>query len=171
MGETAWLIASSYAAVSIVGAAIAVAVWRSTRGGGTADPARLAERERSWFVVVVALLAALFLGTIFFIPYGREAGASGQVVEVTALQFAWRIEPNEVKARTPVEFRLRATDVNHAFGVYDDRERLVLQVQVMPERTQKAVHTFERPGTYSVLCLEFCGLGHHVMETTFEVTP
>lgn len=171
MGSTAWLIAISYAAVSVVGAAISLAVWRSTRGGGAADPAQLAKRERAWLAVVVALLAGLLFGTIFFIPYGRGAGASGQVVEVTAAQFAWLIEPNEVKAGTPVEFRLRATDVNHGFGVYDDRERLVLQVQVMPERTQKAVHTFERPGTYTVLCLEFCGLGHHVMETTFEVTP
>ncbi len=171
MGPTAWLIAISYAAVSVVGAAIAVVVWRSTRGGGDADPARLAKRERAWLAVVLALLAALLLATIFFVPYGDEAGASGQVVEVTSSQFAWRIEPNKVKAGTPVEFRLRTPDVNHGFGVYDDRERLVLQVQIMPGRTQKAVHTFERPGTYRVLCLEFCGLGHHVMVTTFEVTP
>jgi cytochrome c oxidase subunit 2 len=41
----------------------------------------------------------------------------------------------------------------------------------MPGKTQKLVHTFSDPGTYEILCLEFCGVGHHKMTATFEVTP
>jgi cytochrome c oxidase subunit 2 len=91
-------------------------------------------------------------------------------VDVKAQQFSWTMSPARVRAGQEVEFRLTATDVNHGFGVYDDRDHLVAQVQVVPGKTQKLVHTFTRPGTYSVLCLEFCGVGHHIMETTFEVT-
>jgi cytochrome c oxidase subunit 2 len=46
---------------------------------------------------------------------------------------------------------------------------LQFQAQVGADQTQKIVHTFHRPGTYEVLCLEFCGVDHHKMTTTFEV--
>jgi cytochrome c oxidase subunit 2 len=31
------------------------------------------------------------------------------------------------------------------------------------------VYTFDQPGTYTVQCLEYCGLGHAPMKATFEV--
>ncbi len=170
MSTTTLVIAVSYSIVVVLGIAIAVVVWRSTRVRGRADPEQLAHRERTWLVIVVLLLTGLLAATIWFTPYRESsAGASGQVVNVEARQFAWTISPAKVRADQEVEFRLTSTDVNHGFGVYDDRERLVAQVQVPPGKTQTLVHTFTRPGTYRVLCLEFCGVGHHVMETTFEV--
>jgi cytochrome c oxidase subunit II len=30
--------------------------------------------------------------------------------------------------------------------------------------------TLSTPGTYHVLCFEFCGIGHHLMQSTFKVT-
>ncbi len=172
MTTTTLVIAVSYSVVVVLGIAAAVVVWRSTRLRGGVDPDRLAHRERTWLVIVVLLLTGLLAATIWFTPYRQtDAGASGQVVNVHAQQFAWTISPAKVHAGVPVEFRLTSQDVNHGFGVYDHRERLVAQVQVVPGKTQTLVHTFTRPGTYRVLCLEFCGVGHHVMETAFEVVP
>jgi cytochrome c oxidase subunit II len=34
----------------------------------------------------------------------------------------------------------------------------------------RLVYTFARPGRYRVLCLEYCGLAHHGMNSEFEVT-
>lgn len=171
VNDTALVITVAYAIACVLGSAVAIGVWRSTahREAGQTDVGNWSRRETGWFVIVLAVLFVLFLGTIFLVPYGETAGPGKQVVRVTGVQFAWAIEPAEVVAGRPVEFLATSSDVNHAFGVYDDEQRLVFQAQVIPGKTQKIVHTFRRPGVYKVLCLEFCGLRHHEMLTTFEV--
>ena len=171
MNDTALVITVAYAIACVLGAAVAIGVWRSTfhRDAGQTEVGHWSRRETSWFVVVLVGLFALFLGTIFLVPYGETAGAGKQVVRVTGVQFAWAIEPAEVVTGRPVEFLATSRDVSHAFGVYDEEHRLVFQAQVLPGETQKIVHTFRRPGVYQVLCLEFCGLRHHEMVTTFDV--
>jgi cytochrome c oxidase subunit 2 len=170
---TALAIVVSYSVVVVVGLALALGLWRSTRSGRKPlEHERLARRERSWLVAVVVLLVALLFGTIFFVPYDDSAGARGQVVRVTAQQFGWMVEPATVRAGVPVEFELQSRDVQHGFGIYNADHYLLFQVQV-PVRgdTQRAVYTFEQPGTYDVLCIEFCGFGHHLMTSRIEVLP
>lgn len=171
MTTTAWIITLAYAVVVVLGSAVALVVAGSTRRrAATADDvAAYSHREGVWLIVVLALLFALLMSTIFFIPYGKTAGPGAQVVRVTGVQFAWAVTPGTVRAGVPVEFLATSRDVNHGFGVYDANGVLQFQAQVIPDRTQKIVHTFSRPGTYEVLCLEFCGRDHHKMRTTFEV--
>jgi len=173
MGTTAIVIAVSYTAVCAVAFVLVALLARTTRGrepDRQPDLQRLRETERRWFVVVIVLLVALFAATIFFIPYGRSAGSDAQVLEVQALQFAWVVPPKPVKAGREVEFRLTSKDVNHSFAVYTAGGKLLFQVQVMPDRTQTYVYTFDRPGTYRVLCLEYCGVGHARMQSEIRVT-
>jgi cytochrome c oxidase subunit II len=171
VSPTAVVITVAYCVAVAIGAAVSIAVWRSTRRRDELgiDTGRLEKRERTWLFIVLAALIALLLGTIFSTPYGRSAGKNAQVVRVTAVQFAWSVDPPTVQANRQVVFYLTSTDVNHAFGVYDAKNVLQFQVQVVPGKTQKYVHTFHRPGTYTVLCLEFCGVEHDKMETTIEV--
>jgi len=172
IGQTAIVIAVFYAVVVVLGAAVAIAVWRSTRRRDPdADTELLARREKAWFVITVALLAGLLFATIFFTPYGKSAPSNAQVVQVQGFQFGWLIEPSSIRAGVPVEFQLRSRDANHAFAVYNADDVLLFQVQVVPERTQKYVYTFKKPGTYEVLCFEYCGLDHDLMRATLEVTP
>ena len=170
MSHTAVVIAISYSLAVAICSVIVVAVWRSTRRRGKGIEVETVERrEQLWFVAVLAVLAALLFGTIFSTPYGKSAGRNAQVVRVTAVQFAWSIDPPTVQAGRQVVFYLTSTDVNHGFGVYDPKGVLQLQAQVIPGKTVEVVHTFKRPGTYTVLCLEFCGVYHHLMQTTIEV--
>jgi cytochrome c oxidase subunit 2 len=171
VSPTAVVITVAYSIAVAIGAVLCIAVWRSTRRRGEPgiDTERAERRERTWLFVVLAALIALLFGTIFSTPYGRSAGANAQVVRVTAVQFAWSVDPPTVQAGRQVVFYLTSSDVNHAFGVYDAKGVLQFQVQVIPGKTQKYVHTFHRPGTYTVLCLEFCGVDHDKMETTIEV--
>jgi cytochrome c oxidase subunit 2 len=170
VGTTAKIVAISYLALVVVGIVVSIALVRTTRLRHAAVNAEeLARRERTWLGIVIALLVALLLATIFYIPYGASAGTDRQVVRVRASQFAWRLDPATVKAGTPVEFELTSADVNHGFGVYDANDVLLFQVQVIPGKTQRTVHTFDRPGTYRILCLEFCGFAHHLMESTITV--
>ncbi len=170
MSGTGTVIAVAYGIAVVVGATVAILVWSSTLRRRSVDRERLERRERTWFFVVLAVMTALLFGTIFFVPYGESAGKGAQVVRVTGVQFAWAVDPAAVRAGRRVVFYVTSTDVNHGLGVYDASNRLLFQVQVPPDRTQKVVHTFSKPGTYRLLCLEFCGTDHHRMEATLEVT-
>ncbi|HWB22182.1 MAG TPA: hypothetical protein VG652_04785 [Gaiellaceae bacterium] len=173
MGRIAIIIAVFYGAVCVLAIAFMVMVAFSTRrknGRPEPDLERLGEHEKTWFAIVVALLAALLFATILFTPYGRGAGANAQVVHVKAIQFAWLVSGKPIKTGTPVEFDLTSADVNHGFGVYTAGGKLLFEVQVMPGLTQRYVYTFRKPGVYTILCMEYCGLGHDRMQGQLTVT-
>jgi cytochrome c oxidase subunit 2 len=171
MHSTAVLIAVSYAVVCLLGIGVFLVLWRSTTRGGEVDTEKLAHREKSWLAVVVLGLLALLFATIFLTPYGESAPPGSQVVNVEARQFAFLLDQRTIRAGEPVEFRLTTPDVNHGFGVYTANDEFVLQAQVVPEFTTTVVHTFDEPGTYKILCLEYCGLNHHGMAGQLEVIP
>jgi cytochrome c oxidase subunit II len=171
VNSVAILIAVLYAIVSVIGVLVFVVLARSTTKGGEVDEKKLAHREKAWLFVVIAGLLVLLFGTIFFTPYGQTAPAGAQVVNVDGRQFAFVIEPREVQAGEPVEFLLTASDVNHGFGLYTEDNEFVFQAQMVPDTVTRVVHTFDDPGTYKVLCLEFCGLNHHGMVGQIEVVP
>lgn len=92
-----------------------------------------------------------------------------QVVDVVGHQWFWQMKPATVKTGSKVEFRVTSADVNHDFAIYAPNGRIVAQVQAMPGYTNKMLHTFTRPGTYIVQCLEYCGAGHAPMHTVLHV--
>jgi cytochrome c oxidase subunit II len=165
------LITVAYAVTVIAAVWISVFVIRSTRRPSEVDAGSLAHRESHWGLIVVTALVLLTLLTIFSTPYFTSSaeGERVQVVRVEGVQFAWVIKPNRVRAGEPVEFRLRSKDVNHAFALYRGN-KLEVQVQVPPDFDQRLTHTFDEPGTYRVVCLEFCGVNHHLMQSQIEVT-
>ena len=177
MNPTAFTIAVLYTAVCVVAIAIVLVIWYSThrrpeRDGDEVDTQLLAHREKSWFAIVVAALGALLLATLPFIPYGDNAAAEGQqTVAVDGVQFAWNIEPATITAGVPTRFTVTASDVTHGFAVYNDDNVMLFQIQAIPDHPSDIVHTFDEPGRYQVVCLEFCGAKHHEMLSTFTVEP
>jgi cytochrome c oxidase subunit 2 len=159
----------AFTIVCAFGIIVLLVVAASTRGPRTLDLERIQHAERSWFVVAVVILIAILVATIAFTPYGRSAGKDAQVVNIQAFQFAWVIPSVPLKAGRQVEFRLTSKDVNHSFAVYTAGGKLLFQVQVMPGKTQTYVYTFHKPGTYQVVCLEYCGVGHADMKSEFTV--
>lgn len=105
----------------------------------------------------------------FPIPLQRAPLGIDQVVEVVGIQWAWQIKPDTVQAGSPVEFRVTSKDVNHGFAIYAPDGRMRVQSQAMPGVINKIVHTFDEPGTYRVLCLEYCGVGHAPMMSRITV--
>ncbi len=172
MGATAKTIGVFYLVLIVIGVLVALGIAWSTlvRPRLAADPQRLAQRERFWMLAVLVMLAALLFSTIFFTPYGESAGRDRQVVRVVAKQFAWQITPATVKVGVPVQFRMTSDDVSHGFGLYDSNDVLLKQAQVAPDHEQLLVYTFKKPGTYRILCLEFCGFAHHLMTSSIRVT-
>lgn len=172
MGPTATVIAYIYSVATIVICIIAVGVWRSTRGDRKElDAEQAAHRERGWLAIVVAFLVTTLLLTIFLVPYGESAKTNAQKVDVVARQFGFTITPAKVAAGRQVEFTLTSADTTHGFGVEYPTGGIAFQAQIVPEHTQRVVWTFDTPGTWQVVCLEYCGVGHHAMLSTIEVTP
>lgn len=174
MNTTAVVIGVAYLVTVVLGSLLALALARSATHSAETDHAKLARRENTWLVIVVLLLVSLLLSTIWLTPYGdeEEAAAAGtRVVEVTGAQFAWTVEPREVRAGERIEFRIRATDVSHGFGLYDPDDDFVFQVQAVPDELQKEFATLTKPGVYRVVCLEFCGVAHHAMLSRLVVRP
>ncbi|HJT51588.1 MAG TPA: cytochrome C oxidase subunit II [Nitrosospira sp.] len=123
-----------------------------------------------WAVALVFLPAMVF--NLMDLPYDapRAAGTGpAQVINVTGHMWYWEMDRDEVNAGQPVEIRVTSADVNHGFGIYDPDLRLVAQTQAMPGYTNVIRHTFDREGTYRVLCMEYCGVAHHNMMTEIKV--
>ena len=164
-----------YLGFCVVGLSIFAVIYLSTRKSQREKPMSVSKwkkRENVWFFVVLASLAVAVVATITDTPWNAEAKPGRQAVKVIAKQFAFLITPADGKPITvgrQVEFQLHAEDVNHAFAVFAPNGAIVGQAQVMPGWDGTLRLTFDKPGTYTVTCYEYCGLGHHQMITTFEV--
>ncbi len=95
-------------------------------------------------------------------------------VEVTAMQFAFLFRyPGSdilsgelhVPSDRPVELRMEAKDVIHAFWVPQFR----LKQDVIPGQTTVLTFTPTRPGSYPIVCAELCGPYHGGMRSTVIV--
>ncbi|SFP61378.1 cytochrome c oxidase subunit 2 [Nitrosomonas cryotolerans] len=126
------------------------------------------------FWVLVLVFFPVMIYTLFDLPYSpghskQDSSAEPQVINVTGHSWYWQMSNNEVTTGTPVEINVTSADVNHGFGIYDTNMRLVAQTQAMPEYTNKIRHTFDKAGTYRILCMEYCGVAHHSMMSEIKV--
>lgn len=118
-------------------------------------------------VAVLVVLGVAFLISLGFLPYAaarvERLGSPQVTVDVEGSMWRWALSQERVPVGRTVEFRVTSRDVNHGFGIYAPDGRLVAQVQAMPGYTNRLIVRFDRPGTYTIRCLEFCATGHHVM--------
>lgn len=91
------------------------------------------------------------------------------IVSLTGSQWSWDFKPKQVPVGKPIVFAVTSTDVNHGVGIYDPDGRLLTQTQGMPGYINRVQFTFTKPGTYRLLCLEYCGLAHHDMIDQLKV--
>ncbi|MFZ0559394.1 MAG: hypothetical protein WAM55_08950 [Methylovirgula sp.] len=133
-----------------------------------------AYRMRVWlFAAAVIVLVGVNYRTLAELPYisaSAEQSATGiRRVSVVGEQWSWTIEPNNFTVGQTAEFYVTSKDVNHDFALYGPDMRIVTQVQAMPGYTNVLRYTFKKPGTYQVLCLEYCGIGHTEMTSEIKV--
>lgn len=125
------------------------------------------------FWVIVAFATPAMLYSLVNLPYAEADTLHDrkpvQVIDAVGHQWYWTLSESTVAVGTPVEFRVTSADVNHGFAIYDSSMKLVAQTMAMPEYINTLRHTFDEPGTYQVLCLEYCGLIHHSMIAEIQV--
>lgn len=133
-----------------------------------------AYRMRVWlFALALIVLVGTNYKTVGEVPYINTLpplpAAAVQPTQVVGEQWAWTITPHTFKVGQTAEFYVTSKDVNHGFALYDPEFRIVAETQAMPGYTNVLRYTFTEPGTYQVLCLEYCGIAHHLMKTEIEV--
>ncbi len=134
-----------------------------------------AYRTRVWlFGLALVVLIGTNYKTVGELPYintlPQLPAAAVQPTQVVAEQWAWTITPSTFKVGQTAEFYVTSKDVNHGFALYDPEFRIVAETQAMPGYTNMLRYAFTEPGTYQVLCLEYCGVAHHAMKAEIKAT-
>ena len=154
----------------VIVAVFLVVVGHSRQDVEYGDVTKTGYRLRKWWLVLLIVILGIgLIASLSNTPYGRGAEPT-HTVKISGYQFNWTVSPNTVPAGSRVEFEVTAKDVNHGVGFYDPYGVLIGNIQAMPGRTNRVRMTLNTPGTYTFACLEFCGVGHHRMVRTFEVT-
>jgi cytochrome c oxidase subunit II len=178
---------SALEAIFIIGTLITVvafvAMFWSTRRPDAVDKHSLAKYEKQWTIMLIVIFTVFSISTLGLLPYpyAHSNVTPTMTVDVQAQQFAWCLSPPPnwgTNCQTPyqipvgntVRFIVRSVDVTHGFGVYDSGGQILFQVQVMPGFNNSVLYQFTTPGIYYIRCLEFCGYGHYLMISNFNVT-
>lgn len=170
---------------ALIIAGVFAAIAMSTRQPRSLEYARATRLRMMFFVALGGILVAFLVSTLPRLPYIVDARAPDRIVHAVGKQYAWSLTEQvvptlatwdrdfsptvSVSTGTSIEFRVTTLDVNHGFSLYTPDGRLLAQTQAMPGYMNRLRVTFDRPGTYTVLCLEFCGMSHHRMRGVVEV--
>jgi cytochrome c oxidase subunit 2 len=87
--------------------------------------------------------------------------------EVHIVAQTWQFTPNQitVPAGSEVTFFLASKDIIHGFKIIDTN----VNIMVIPGQISEVTHTFNKPGTYQLVCHEYCGALHHTMSGVITV--
>lgn len=132
----------------------------------------------SWMGITGGLCLFLVIWGLFgFYQDTTATAASPLIVRVTGQQWLWTFEyPQygvssqgqvlELPVNRPVQFEVTSDDVLHGFAI----QALGVRVDANPgEVTSTPLVTPSRIGSYSVRCVELCGLYHSYMWSSVQV--
>lgn len=161
-----------------VGLCALIFVFAISGGGHFTSAAAEQRARRGWELFRVLAFSGMVISLVFVtfftlvrFPVPPQHGVldADQVIGAVGQQWRWELSKNQVAAGEVVEFDVTSNDVNHGFAIYNPDGELVTQTQAMPGVTNKLLYTFPEPGTYAILCLEYCGIGHAQMRAEIHV--
>ncbi|PLR82706.1 cytochrome c oxidase subunit II [Bacillus sp. V33-4] len=87
--------------------------------------------------------------------------------ELVYVAAAFAYNPVQVEVPLGAKVKVIATtkDVVHGFEVAGTNINMMLE----PGYVSEYVTTFDKPGEFLVVCNEYCGVGHHMMNSKIEV--
>jgi len=136
--------------------------------------------RKNYFLLLITVIIIALFGTLQGLPYFPPTGETPDyTVKVTGQMFGWEMgtlhntsdqsEADAIESGKLVEFVISSKDVNHGMGIYNAAGDIVTQTQAMPGYDSKLYYRFDQPGTYHIVCMEYCGVGHPVMTSQLQV--
>jgi len=147
--ERIWMWAASFMLVAFVVAIVVSATVSAVHPPShieTIDPARVRTESE-------------------FARPGVTEDENGITVVVLTELYLFLPQTIRVPAGRPIRFRLTSADVIHGFQIV----RTNANVLVVPGYVSELVTTFPRAGEYLIVCNEYCGLSHHLMQARLIV--
>ncbi|RLQ96101.1 cytochrome c oxidase subunit II [Falsibacillus albus] len=86
-------------------------------------------------------------------------------VSLIAMTFGYEPAKIKVPAGKKIIFKVTSKDVTHSFTIVNTK----VNMMVVPGQINTKTYVFQHPGKYLVICNEYCGSGHHFMQTEIEV--
>jgi cytochrome c oxidase subunit II len=174
-------VATVFAVLAIIAIAFLVSSARFPSVAAAATTPAVYRIRSVYFAIIVGAAVVSLAFTLPRTPYAGKFGDSKPELTVKAVGEMWSWSLSADAGDAPagrnvvlpvgklVQFEVTSKDVNHNFAIYDSAGQLIAQVQSMPDFTNRLFHTFDVPGHYYVLCLEYCGVAHHAMNAEFDV--
>ena len=100
-------------------------------------------------------------------PGLRQTGDHLYEAYYVAHVFAFTPAKITIPRGSRVTFYVTTPDVVHGFSI----PLTDVNLMVVPGWVSSTAHTFHDPGTYLMVCNEYCGSGHQFMAAQVEVTP
>ncbi|WP_232697210.1 cytochrome c oxidase subunit II [Brevibacillus daliensis] len=98
-------------------------------------------------------------------PGLHETGENEYDLVMSSMVFAFQPNQVEVPVGAKVKFIVTSKDVVHGFQI----PKTNVNIMVLPGHISEVTHTFDEPGTYLIICNEYCGSGHQIMAATIIV--
>jgi cytochrome c oxidase subunit 2 len=159
----------------VVGLMMLFVVRYYRRPGRTSQksPAQNALLETTWTLIPVLIVAVIFYQGLIAYMTMQAAPSNCYDLRVSARQWAWQfIYPNghvdenlHVPAGEPVRLTMTSEDVIHGLWI----PALRVKQDVVPGRYSSIWFQADKPGTYDILCTQYCGDDHSNMLSTLEV--
>lgn len=135
--------------------------------------------EKTVFIITVMTIG-LFVSSLLYsknkykadvpecIPYNKTYTTprinklNDKTYQVFAVAQMWQFQPAEIKipAGSEVDFYLTSQDVVHGFNIAEKN----VNMMAIYGNINKTSVKFEEPGTYNIVCHEYCGIGHQNMQ-------
>jgi cytochrome c oxidase subunit 2 len=95
------------------------------------------------------------------------AGAieTARIIRISARQYEFSPDHLTLKRGEPVTLVLTTEDRKHGFL----SDGLGIDADILPGKPTEITVTPQKPGTYTVLCDHYCGIGHEQMRMTIVV--
>lgn len=107
--------------------------------------------------------------TLFSEPGLKQIGDNEYQLTIVASAFDYDVGNPEKVIQIPkgatVHVSSTTTDVIHGFEIAGTNVNMMLE----PGYISTYTNTFKNAGTYTLVCNEYCGVGHHLMAATIEV--
>ncbi len=126
--------------------------------------------EWLWLGFVTLVFVVVNIVSIGYMPTIATAKAEASAADIPEFKFeaqswAYDLPDITIKVGEPVRFSGKSLDTMHGFALYHPDGDVLFTMMLMPglDGPTSLVHTFKDPGTYTIRCLEYCGLSHHNM--------
>lgn len=157
------------------------------RRRATASRRHEANALEASYALLLTCVAALLLYVTFTAEHRTDVASAQErpaiTINVTAARWEWIFQypghnirhesgavghqPLVVPTNEPVRFRLRSADVIHSFWI----PQLRFKHDAFPGSIQTVTLDFDKAGTFSGSCSEYCGLLHAYMVFTVDALP